>query len=124
MTEDITTLSYSLYHNKGIYALFLGSGISRPAGILTGWEIIKDQVEQLAVLEKVPADVDPLVWYRSKFGKEPDYSDILEELTQSSGERVNALKKYFESNPDDENGDQKQPTIAHKQIAKLIKMDM
>ena len=37
--ERLTTLAFSMYSNKGAYALLLGSGISRSAHIPTGWEI-------------------------------------------------------------------------------------
>ena len=37
---------------------FLGSGISRAAGISTGWEILKDQIEQVAALQKMPNDIE------------------------------------------------------------------
>lgn len=37
--EKLTTLAFSMYSNKGAYALLLGSGISRSAHIPTGWEV-------------------------------------------------------------------------------------
>ena len=37
--DPLTQLSFSVYENKGVFALLLGSGISRAADIPTGWEI-------------------------------------------------------------------------------------
>ena len=37
--EKLTTLAFSMYSNKGAYALLLGSGISRSAYIPSGWEV-------------------------------------------------------------------------------------
>lgn len=121
MIENITTLSYSLYHNKGVYALFLGSGISRSTGIPTGWEIVVDQIKQLAALHKETISSSAEDWYKEKYNKEPDYSDILEAVTHTQEERVNALRGYFEPNEDEFEEKLKQPTIAHRQIAQLVK---
>ncbi len=41
MIEPIVSLAFSLHANKGVYALLLGSGVSRSAGIPTGWEVVK-----------------------------------------------------------------------------------
>lgn len=49
MNNLLTTLSFSIYSNKGVYALLLGSGISRSAGIPTGWNIVTDLIHKLAV---------------------------------------------------------------------------
>jgi hypothetical protein len=121
MIENLTTLSYSLYHNKGVYALFLGSGISRNAGIPTGWEIVVDQINQLAALNKESISGTAEDWYREKYKKEPDYSEILEAITHTQEERVNALRPYFEPNDEEFEEKLKQPTIAHRQIAQLVK---
>ena len=37
--ERLTTLAFSMYNNKGAYALLLGAGISRPARIPSGWDV-------------------------------------------------------------------------------------
>lgn len=40
MIDPILLLSISIAEGKGVYALFLGSGISKSAGIPTGGEIL------------------------------------------------------------------------------------
>ena len=48
MIDPIVCLSFSVYSNPGVYALLLGSGISRAAKIPTGWEIVIDLIEKKA----------------------------------------------------------------------------
>ena len=43
---ELTTLSVSMYTNKGAYALLLGSGISVPAHIKSGWGIEEELIKK------------------------------------------------------------------------------
>lgn len=52
-----------------------------------------------------------------KYSADPDYSDIVGQLAVTPTERQALLLPYFTP---DENGD-KEPTKAHRSIAKLIK---
>lgn len=66
MNDNINSIAFSIYSNKGIYALLLGSGISRNSGIPTGWEIVLDLIRKLAVLESADCEPNPDDWfYRS-----------------------------------------------------------
>lgn len=121
MIEPLTSLSFSIHANKGVYALLLGSGVSRAAGIPTGWEIVLDLIRKLASIEKEDCEPDPAFWYKSKFDDEPDYSKILGQLAQSSTERSQLLKNYFEPTDDELEDGIKAPTDAHKAIAELVK---
>lgn len=47
--DDITRIAFSLHENPGIYALLIGSGVSRSAGIPTGWEITRDLIRRVAI---------------------------------------------------------------------------
>ena len=49
--EPILNLAISMHANPGVYALLLGSGVSRSAGIFTGWEIVLDLVTRIAHLQ-------------------------------------------------------------------------
>ena len=40
--ERTQMMAFNLHNSPGVYALLLGSGISRDAGVPTGWEIVKD----------------------------------------------------------------------------------
>lgn len=117
--EPIESLIFAIQSNPGTYALLLGSGISRAANIPTGWEITEDLIQRLAALRKEKCEPDPETWYREKFGKEPDYSKLLEELAKTKTERQQLLRSYFEPNSANNEGD-KRPTKAHKAIASLV----
>ncbi|MBA7519299.1 hypothetical protein ES705_11377 [subsurface metagenome] len=122
MWEDNSLkLAFSLYTNPKIYALLLGSGISRDAGIPTGWEIVEELIRKIAILRKTSAEPNPSQWYKKHFKQEPEYSKLLERLTATPAERASLLKAYFEPTPDEKKQRLKLPTQAHKNIAKLVK---
>ena len=50
MIDPINSLAFSVHANRGVYALLLGSGVSRAAKIPTGWEITLDLIRRLAAL--------------------------------------------------------------------------
>jgi hypothetical protein len=52
MNDLELVIAHNIYSNKGAYALFLGSGVSRSAGIPTGWEIIIKLIDRLATLNR------------------------------------------------------------------------
>lgn len=121
MNNLLTTLSFSIYSNKGVYALLLGSGISRSAGIPTGWNIVTDLIQKLAV-QYGKNDIDnPEKWFEEQYGECPNYSTILSKLVHTQTERVNLLKPYFEPNEEERENHFKEPTKAHRAIAQLAK---
>ena len=63
--DPITQLAFSVYENKGVFAVLLGSGLSRSAEIPTGWEITLDLVRRVAVAQGVPEQSD----WRSGIGR-------------------------------------------------------
>lgn len=120
MIDPILSLAFAMHANKGIYALLLGSGVSRAAHIPTGWDIVVDLLRKLAQLEHEDCDPDPARWYRAKFGDEPDYSRLLDSLAGSPVERQALLRGYFEPNEDERETGFKEPTQAHRAIAKVM----
>ncbi len=72
MIDPILSLTFSIHSNQGVYALLLGSGVSRSAGIPTGWEVVLDLIRKLAHLSNEDCEPDPAVWYRSQYQEEPD----------------------------------------------------
>jgi hypothetical protein len=48
-----TQLAFSVYENKGAFAVLLGSGLPRAAEIPTGWEITLDLVRRVAIAQGV-----------------------------------------------------------------------
>jgi hypothetical protein len=120
MIDPLVSLAFSVYSNKGVYALLLGSGISRAAGIPTGWEIVIDLVRSVAKLEGEDCEPDPASWYKTKYSTEPDYSKLLDEIVKTSTERQQLLRRYFEPSEEDRTQRQKLPTKAHRAIAQLV----
>lgn len=120
MIDPLVSLAFSVQSSKGLYALLLGSGVSRSAQIPTGWEIVLDLTGKLAKLEGVDCEPDPAAWYKDAFGKYPDYSELLDALAKSPAERNQLLKAYFEPNDEEREEGIKLPTAAHKAIAKMV----
>ena len=120
MIDPMLSLAFSIHSNKGIYALLLGSGVSRSAGIPTGWEIVLDLIKKLSILEGEDCGDDPEKWYITKYKKAASYSELLESVAKTSIERNKILKAYFEPSQDEIEQGLKIPTKAHKAIAMLI----
>ncbi len=122
LTKDpLTQLAFSVYENKGIFAVLLGSGLSRAAEIPTGWEITLDLVRRVALAQGVEDQPDWAAWYRNKTGDEPNYSTLLEELASSPEERRSILHSYIEPTEEDREEGRKVPTTAHNAIADLVR---
>ena len=120
MIEPIQSLAFSIQANRGVYAVLLGSGVSKAANILTGWEITQSLIRKLARLSSEDCKPDPESWYQHKFGKEPDYSEMLAQLAKTSTERQQLLRGYLEPNDQDREEGAKTPTAAHRAIANLV----
>jgi hypothetical protein len=121
LIDPMLSLAYSIHTNRGVYALLLGSGVSRAASIPTGWEIVVDLIQKLAVMRKETIPTDPIEWFRNTYEKEPNYSSILEELARTPEERQRLLASYFEATADERDDGAKQPTKAHRAIARLVR---
>jgi hypothetical protein len=96
MIDPLVSLAFSVSSNPGVYALLLGSGVSRSAGIPTGWEIVQDLIRKMALLQGEESVADPGQWYKATYGIEPDYSGLLDQLAKTSDERSQILRAYFE----------------------------
>lgn len=120
MIDPILSLAFSMHSNKGVYALLLGSGISRSAGIPTGWEVTLDLIRKLAHTKDENCEPDPAKWYEETFSEDADYSKLLKQIAKTSTERNRLLKTYFEPTEDERQQNLKTPTDAHKAIANLV----
>ena len=49
--DNLSSLFLSVYNNKGVYALLLGSGISLEAKIMSGWKVTEDLIKKVAVAQ-------------------------------------------------------------------------
>lgn len=116
-----TQLAFSIYENPGVFAVLLGSGLSRSAEIPTGWEITLDLIRRVALAQGVEAQPDWAKWYREEIGQEPSYSALLEELASSPNERRSILHSYIEPTDQDREEANKIPTPAHEALADLVR---
>jgi hypothetical protein len=114
------SLAISVHSNPGVYALVLASGVSRSSGVPTGGEVVEHLIRKLATLMHESSEPDARGWYRSKFGKEPEYSEILNDVARSPSERMQLLRAYFEPTEEERADGIKMPTPAHRSIADLV----
>ncbi|UFS56842.1 SIR2 family protein [Comamonadaceae bacterium M7527] len=119
MIEPLHSLAFSIQANPGVYAVLIGSGVSRSAQIPTGWEITLDFVRKLAEMENENCGSDPALWYRTRNGEEPNYSDLLNALAKTPAERQQLLRTYLEPSETERADGLKAPTAAHRSIASL-----
>jgi hypothetical protein len=120
--DQLTRISFSIFENKGVYALLIGSGVSRSAEIPTGWEITLDLIRRVAELQGVSDQPDWAAWYRKKTGQDPNYSELLGQLATSPDERRSILHSYIEPSDQDREEGKKIPTEAHHAIAELVRL--
>ncbi len=121
MIDPTQSLAFSMQAAPGVYALLLGSGVSRAAGIPTGWEITLDLIRKLAHVSDELAEPTPERWYKANFGREPEYSQILQELGRTAAERQHLIRAYIEPSEREREEGKKVPTRAHRAIAALAK---
>ena len=120
MLDPISALAFELHSSKGVFALLLGSGISRSAKIPTGWDITLDLVRKVAALSEVSEVADPAAWYAEKFGRAPDYSELLNSLATTPSQRQQVIAPYIEPTTEQRERGEKLPTPAHVAIAQLM----
>ena len=121
MIDPLQSAAFAIQSHPGVYALLLGSGVSRAAGIPTGWEIVLDLIGKLAAAADESVGPDPEQWYIDKYGESPDYSKLLDELAKKATERQQLLRPYFEPTDQEREDGLKQPTVGHLAIARLVR---
>lgn len=119
--DKLTTLAFSMYTNKGAYALLLGAGISRSAHIPSGWEVEEQLIKQLGATQSVSHSENWHQWYKDKYNASATYLSLLGDLVKTPTERVELMRGFFEPTAEERELDLKEPTKAHIAIAKLAK---
>ena len=119
--EPAQALAFSMQSAPGVYAVLLGSGVSKAAGIPTGWEVTLDLIRKLARLLGESPEPSPERWYADKYEVEPDYSEIVKELAKTPADRQQLLRGYVEPNEQERQEGKKAPTVAHRAIASLAR---
>lgn len=120
-SDPTTQLAFSIQENKGVFAVLLGSGVSRSSQIPTGWEVTLDLVRRVAAAQGIDAQPDWAAWYQAQTGIEPNYSTLLAELASTPAERRSILDSYIEPTAEDREEGKKVPTLAHRSIANLVR---
>jgi SIR2-like domain len=118
--DPILSLAFSIQSSKGLYALLLGSGVSRSARIPTGWDITLDLIRRVAALEGANCEPDPVAWYVGRYEREASYSGLLQSVARTPAERSQVLRRYFEPDHQERERGEKLPTTAHHAIAELV----
>lgn len=112
--DPIVSLSVALAEAPGTCAFFLGSGVSRDAGVPTGYEVMRDGLRRLYQLETPSAealDDEALdAWLRETGREHITYSDLLATITPDQAIRREYLAGFFEG---------KEPGPTHDALARL-----
>jgi hypothetical protein len=123
--DPLLSLAISMDSQKGISAILLGSGVSRSAGIPTGWEVITNLAFRLARAGGHRCKKSAAIgWFVQKYGEPPDYSRMLEALSSTPAERQQRLRSYFEPTVEEAEQGVKSPTAAHHAIAEWLSPSM
>jgi hypothetical protein len=97
--DPIVSLTVAIAEAPGSFAFFLGSGVSRDAGVPTGDEVWWRTVGELWRLDHVAAETpsrdDLQQWLKATGRVEAGYSDVLEELMPEPASRRDYLSKLF-----------------------------
>jgi hypothetical protein len=89
--DPIVSLTVVLAEAPGSYAFWLGSGVSRDAGIPTGAEVFQTAVGELFRLveqtEDTPDEAGLLAWLAETERQDMGYSDVLEVIAPDPATR-------------------------------------
>ncbi|MET9732071.1 SIR2 family protein [Streptomyces sp. NPDC006458] len=122
--DPMVSLSLCVQAGPGVYALLLGAGVSRDAGLPTGWEIVCDLVHRAAVARGADQDLataDPEAWWaRHGDGGPLGYSGLLEALGDTPAARHELLRGYFQADDEDRRDGLKRPGATHHAVARLM----
>ncbi len=113
--DPIVSLSVAIAETPGSHAFFLGSGVSRDAGVPTGGQVLRGALADLARLETPdgqtpPEDLD--AWLEQTGRQDVSYSDILEALVPQPDDRRAYLASRLEG---------REPGETHKRLAALAR---
>lgn len=117
--EPHLTAAFALTSNPAAYALLIGAGVSLSSGLPSAWGVQEALIERLAAAFGDEPE-DPFAWYYEKFGKRSTYGDLLGSLTHTQSERQALLRGFFEPTDEERDVGLKQPSPAHRAIARLV----
>jgi hypothetical protein len=112
--NPIISLSVALAEAPGTCAFFLGSGVSRDAGVATGQEIMREGLRKLHQLETESAepanDAELEMWLTETDRDQITYAELLALITPDQSVRREYLAAFF---------DGKEPGRTHELLAGL-----
>ncbi|MCH7619742.1 MAG: SIR2 family protein, partial [Candidatus Marinimicrobia bacterium] len=122
MADNLVPLITNLASRNRDYVIFVGAGLSKDAGVRSGWDILIETLKPLYLeenkLEELPEDHYQLIqeWYLNhKEIEQLGYSEILELMYKGNIERRDYLKKFFVD---------VRPGEAHRQLALMVKNEL
>lgn len=118
--DPVLTLAHTMHATPGSHAVLMGAGASMAAGMPSAWQVQVQLIDQLArqLGEPVPGDAES--WFVDRFGLPPRYEVLLEQLAPAPLERQRLLRRFFEPNEQERDQGVKQPSDAHRALARLV----
>lgn len=117
--NPIISLAYNMADCSQKYVLFVGAGVSKDAGVPSGWDILIHTLQKIILQEdETKKDVtkeEIEKYYRDTFEEEFGYSEIIGQLFPSNEEQRDYLKSFFKGIL---------PGEAHRLIAELVKENL
>ncbi|WP_146078937.1 MULTISPECIES: SIR2 family protein [unclassified Rathayibacter] len=114
-------LAVAMQSSPGSYALLAGAGVSRGAGLPTGWDVMIDLIGRIAQANGIELDTSEREeWWISQRGESLNYSSLLAAISPSPLARRDILRSYFE--PSVGSGLHR-PSIAHEAVARMVAKD-
>lgn len=119
MHDAELALAFALERNPGSYAVLVGAGMSRSAGLPTAWDVQLDLISRIRTMRtpagEADADLDEAAWFQHEFGAPPEYSRLLDLIGDTASERQAVLRDYFAPE-----SAASRATAAHTALARLV----
>ena len=113
--NPIISLAYNMADCRQKYVLFVGAGVSKDAGVPSGWDILIHTLEKIMMQEDGARKISKEEiekYYKEKYEDRFGYSEIMGQLFPSNEEQRDYLKSFFKGIS---------PGEAHRLIAELVK---
>lgn len=123
--DPVLVLAHTMHTTPDSHVVLLGAGVSMAAGVPTAWDVQMRLIRRVAQMESVELDdaLDaPVHWWRERYEVEPRYEAVIEALGATSVERQQMMREFFEPSGMEREQGLKQPTVAHRSIARLVTM--
>ena len=85
--NHVAALGMQIVAQPRVFAVLLGSGVSRAAQIPTGYEVELDLIRRFARAQQQDPEPDPEIWFRENVGLPSSYSKLLDLLAPTPAGR-------------------------------------